>query len=53
MVKISERLMFNEDGQTMAEYAVVLTVVSLGILAAIGILSGTVINAVNRVTGLI
>jgi Flp pilus assembly pilin Flp len=53
MVRIIERLAANEDGQTMAEYAVVLGVVSLGVLSAIGILSGTVINAVNRVTGLI
>ena len=53
MVRIIERWVANEDGQTMSEYAVVLAVVSLGIMAAIGILSGTVINAVNRVTGLL
>ncbi len=39
----------DEDGQTMAEYAVILTVVVLAVLTAIGILSGNIGNVLNSV----
>jgi Flp pilus assembly pilin Flp len=40
-----------EDGQTMAEYAVVLAVIAIGIFAALGFLSGAIGGALNHVTG--
>jgi Flp pilus assembly pilin Flp len=39
-----------EDGQTMAEYAVVLAVIAIGIFAALGFLSGAIGGALNSVT---
>ncbi|HEY2373709.1 MAG TPA: Flp family type IVb pilin [Gaiellaceae bacterium] len=39
----------DEDGQTMAEYAVILTVVTLAVLTAIGLLSGNIGTVINRV----
>lgn len=46
------RLTF-EDGQTMAEYGVVLSVITIGILLAIAALSGGITNAINAVTGIL
>ena len=40
-----------EDGQTMAEYGVVLAVITLGVVLALGILSGAISDALERVTG--
>ena len=42
-----------EDGQTMAEYAVVLAVVTALVIGAITLLSGNVKGAIERVAGLI
>jgi len=42
-----------EDGQTMAEYGVVLAVIALGIIAALGLLSGAISTALNSVTGIL
>jgi Flp pilus assembly pilin Flp len=39
----------NEEGQTMAEYGVVLAVITLGIVATLGLLSGGINNALNSV----
>jgi Flp pilus assembly pilin Flp len=39
-----------ERGQTMAEYAVVLGVISVAILVALGALSGSIGSAIDRVT---
>ena len=39
-----------EEGQTMAEYGVVLAVITLGVVLALGILSGAISDALNRVT---
>jgi Flp pilus assembly pilin Flp len=39
-----------ERGQTMAEYAIVLAVISIGIVAALGFLSGSIHGALSRVT---
>ena len=41
-----------ETGQTMAEYGVVLTVITLGIIAAIAALSGGITNVLNAVTAI-
>lgn len=42
-----------ETGQTMAEYAVMLGVITVGIVLALGTLSGAISNLINRATSLI
>ena len=49
----AHRLFPDESGQTMAEYGVVLTVITIACLGALGLLAGNVINALGRVAGLI
>jgi Flp pilus assembly pilin Flp len=39
-----------EDGQTMAEYAVVLSVIAIGIFVALGVLSGAISGALSTVS---
>jgi Flp pilus assembly pilin Flp len=41
-----------EDGQTMAEYGVVLAVITLAVVVALGALSGAIGDAINAVTGI-
>ncbi|HXV32375.1 MAG TPA: hypothetical protein VD769_00075 [Gaiellaceae bacterium] len=41
-----------EDGQTMAEYGVVLAVITLAVVVALAALSGAVSDAINAVTGI-
>jgi Flp pilus assembly pilin Flp len=48
-----KRFFSDEAGQTMAEYGVVLTVITIASLGALGLLAGNVINALGRVAGLI
>ena len=38
-----------EDGQTMAEYGIVLAVITVGALAAFTALSGGIKNAINNI----
>ena len=40
-----------EEGQTMAEYGVVLAVITLAVVAAISLLSTNVQNAIENVAG--
>jgi Flp pilus assembly pilin Flp len=40
-----------EEGQTMAEYGVVLAVIAIGVVVALGLLSGAISSAINRVIG--
>jgi Flp pilus assembly pilin Flp len=40
-----------EDGQTMAEYGVVLAVITIAVFGAFALLSGNVVNALTRVAG--
>ena len=40
----------NEAGQTMAEYAVVLAVITVAIVATLGLLAGGINSALNSVT---
>ena len=40
-----------EEGQTMAEYGVVLAVITLGVVVALGLLSGAISDAINSVIG--
>jgi Flp pilus assembly pilin Flp len=42
-----------QEGQTMAEYGVVLAVITVLSVGAFTLLSGGIINAVNKVTGLL
>ena len=42
-----------EDGQTMAEYATVLTVVTIACLSALALLGAAASGALSRVAGLL
>ena len=42
-----------EDGQTMAEYGVVLAVITIGAIVAFTALSGGISQAINNVTSLL
>ena len=46
-------LLRKEEGQTMAEYGVVLAVITIGAVAAFTALSGGITGAINRVIGLL
>jgi len=50
---IAGTLRTREDGQTMAEYGVVLAVIVLAVIAAISLLAGNVSNALNAVAGVL
>ena len=39
-----------EDGQTMAEYGVVLAVITLGVVIALGLLGDEIVKALTSVT---
>jgi Flp pilus assembly pilin Flp len=46
------RARFNvEEGQTMAEYGVVLAVITVAVILALGLLSGAIAAALDRVRG--
>jgi Flp pilus assembly pilin Flp len=47
------RRLDRQDGQTMAEYGVMLTVITALVLSAIMLLSESVVGAIERVTGII
>lgn len=42
-----------EEGQTMAEYGVVLAVITIAVFTALALLAGNIVNAVNRVAAYI
>jgi Flp pilus assembly pilin Flp len=46
-------LLKRDDGQTMAEYAVVLAVITVATVAVFTALSGGISGAINNVTGLL
>jgi len=46
-------LLARNEGQTMAEYATVLTVVTIGCLAALGLLAAASSGALGRVAALL
>ncbi|HEX9350707.1 MAG TPA: hypothetical protein VF877_05505 [Gaiellaceae bacterium] len=52
MQKLYDRLA-PQDGQTMTEYATVLTVVTLACLAAFALLAGAATGALTRVAGML
>jgi len=41
----------DERGQTMAEYGVVLAVITIAVFGALALLSGHIVTAINRVAG--
>ena len=42
-----------QEGQTMAEYGVVLAVITIGAVGVFTLLSGGITNSLNKVTGLL
>jgi len=56
MIQYLQSLLFqarDEDGQTMAEYAVVLAVITLIVVAALTALSGAISGELAKVTALL
>jgi Flp pilus assembly pilin Flp len=53
LVAAADTLRRREDGQTMAEYGVVLAVIVLAVITAITLLSSRVQGAINSVAGLL
>ena len=53
MLRRMRAFIAHEQGQTMAEYAVVLSVVALATLAAFTALSGGIAGALGKVTGVL
>jgi Flp pilus assembly pilin Flp len=53
MELVSKLIASREEGQTMAEYAVVLGVITIAVVAVFGLLSTAITNAVNTVIGFI
>jgi Flp pilus assembly pilin Flp len=51
--QLLEAIPAHEDGQTMAEYAVVLAVITIAVFGALGLLSGNIVGAIGRVAGYI
>ena len=51
--KLFVSLQKREEGQTMAEYGVVLAVITALVFGALSLLSGNIINAITRVAGYI
>ena len=47
------RLLRSDAGQTMAEYAVVLGVITLAVVATLGLLNAAILNLLNGVIALI
>ena len=52
-VEATRRLREREDGQTMAEYGVVLAVITLAVITAITLLSSRVQGAISSVAGIL
>ena len=53
MLEALRRRLTTEDGQTMAEYGVVLAVITIGCLGAMTLLGGNVVNAMTRVSAIL
>jgi Flp pilus assembly pilin Flp len=47
----ADTLRKREDGQTMAEYGVVLAVITIAVFTALGLLSGNIVSAIEEVAG--
>ena len=53
MLKFLTFSLKREEGQTMAEYGVVLAVITIAVFGALALLSGNIVSAVNRVAAYI
>jgi Flp pilus assembly pilin Flp len=53
LLDVFRNLPEREEGQTMAEYGVVLAVITIGAVAVFTALSGGISGAINKVTGLL
>jgi Flp pilus assembly pilin Flp len=53
MLDMLKMLRREHDGQTMAEYGVVLTVITIGCLGAMMLLGGNIVSALGRVAGIV
>jgi Flp pilus assembly pilin Flp len=53
MQKLFSGLPQREEGQTMAEYGVVLAVITIAVFGALALLSGNIVNAISRVAAYI
>jgi Flp pilus assembly pilin Flp len=53
MLGVFLRLPHGDAGQTMAEYAVVLGVITLAVVATLGLLNAAILNLLNSVIALI
>ncbi len=51
--KLFAALQSREEGQTMAEYGVVLAVITIAVFVALSLLSTNIVNAITRVAGYI
>jgi Flp pilus assembly pilin Flp len=49
----ADSLRRREEGQTMAEYGVVLAVITIAVFAALGLLSGKIVDAINSVANIL
>jgi Flp pilus assembly pilin Flp len=52
-LKLMHNIWRDDEGQTMAEYAVILAVIAIGVIVAITALSGGIGNAINKVTDIL
>ena len=50
---VADSLLTREEGQTMAEYGVVLAVIVIAVIGAITLLAGNVSNSLNAVAGVL
>ena len=53
VLNIFDLFVKREEGQTMAEYGVVLAVITIAVFGALALLSGNIVSAVNRVAAYI
>jgi Flp pilus assembly pilin Flp len=53
MIDKLNALMHRDSGQTMAEYAVVLAVIAIGVFVALGALSGAISGGLDTVSAAI
>ena len=50
---VTRQVFQREDGQTMAEYAVILSVISALVITALLLLGGNITNVINRIADVI
>jgi len=53
VLNIFDLFVKREEGQTMAEYGVVLAVITIAVFGALALLSGNIVTAINRVAAYI